>query len=347
MTDLQLGVLDQVPIRSGGTAAEALAQSVELARQVDQLGYHRYWIAEHHASGALSCASPEILVPRLAAVSQHLRVGTGGVMLSHYSPLKVAENFRLLEAMFPGRIDLGLGRAPGSDGLTAAALSGGGGSPGERFAHQVRDLLGYLGDGLPAGHPFERVRALPEVTSPPEVWLLGSSGGSAELAAYFGCRYCHAHFIAPRETAAALFTYRNNFEGGDVAAPHVALGVSALVAATDEEAARLSMSRFMWWIRLTAGRPGPFPSPETALREARELDQGARATLEALKARSIHGSPESVARRLEELAAEHGAEEVIVLTITYAFEDRLRSYRLLAEAMGLEAQVTGKEGGSR
>src|SRR5215831_8128696 len=183
---LRLGVLDQSPVRSGESPTIAIQETLALARATDRLGYHRYWLAEHHSTPALAGPSPEVLIPQVAAVTTSIRVGSGGVMLQHYSALKVAESFRVLETLYPGRIDLGIGRAPGSDQLTARALRHGPGALGlEHFPQQIADLVGYLGDGLPPGHPFASVRAMPAGPTAPEVWLLGSSDESARYAAHF------------------------------------------------------------------------------------------------------------------------------------------------------------------
>src|SRR5437870_9812704 len=185
---LRLGVLDQSPVRSGGGAvADAIHETLDLAEACDRLGYYRYWLAEHHSTAGLAGSSPEVLIGRVAAVTSRIRVGSGGVMLTHYSPLKVAESFRVLETLFPGRIDLGIGRAPGSDPLTARALSRGPGALGlEHFPNQIADLIAFLRDGPPAGHPFAGVRAMPTGPTAPDVWLLRSSGDSAAYAAHFG-----------------------------------------------------------------------------------------------------------------------------------------------------------------
>ena len=197
---MRLSILDQSPIKSGSTPAEAVQETLELAQAAEQLGYHRYWVAEHHSSSGLAGASPEVLIGQIAARTSHLRVGSGGVMLSHYSSLKVAECFRMLETLFPGRIDLGIGRAPGSDQLTARALQPGGGLGLDRFPEQIADLVGYLGDCLPANHPFARVRAMPAGPTAPEVWLLGSSDQSALYAAHFGLGFSFVHFINADES---------------------------------------------------------------------------------------------------------------------------------------------------
>lgn len=341
---MRISVLDQVPIRSGGTPRDSIRETIELARLVDGLGYHRYWLAEHHSSHALSCASPEVLIPVLAGATSRIRVGAGGIMLPHYSALKVAESFRMLEALFPGRIDLGLGRAPGSDALTDAALADVAGllrtgqySPHaavEQYPAQVRDLIGFLSDSLPQQHPFRSIRAMPQVAGSPEIWLLGSGTSSARLAAYLGCSYSHAHFIAPQTTAEAVATYRAEFRPGVVAEPTVSLGVMVVCAESEEIAERLCSSRFLWWIKLTKGDFGPFPSVEEA--ELYPYTEADRRTLERLRQRSIYGEPAAVSRQLAALRDEVGVQELVVLTITHDATARRRSYELLARELGLE-----------
>lgn len=255
-------------------------------------------------------------------------------MLSHYSALKVAEVFRMLETLYPGRIDLGIGRAPGSDRFTAHLLAHGPGRLGvQHYPEQVADLLGYLG----RGHEDDRlngVRAMPLGDTQPEVWLLGSSLGSARFAAYFGCPFSFAHFIQPRDAETALELYRSEYRPSDRhPEPRASVGVSAMVADTDEEANRQSLSRFLWWIRLTQGQPGPFPSLEEA--EAHDFSEADRAVLGKMRARSLVGAPNAVAARARRLAERLGVAELVVLTICPSFEARLRSYELLAEAVGL------------
>src|SRR5207249_6933663 len=209
---LILSVLDQSPVRSGGTAADAVHETLELAQHCERLGYHRYWLAEHHASAGLAGTSPEVLISQVAARTSRMRVGSGGVMLQHYSALKVAEQFRMLETLFPGRIDLGIGRAPGSDPRTARALAHAAAALGpERFPEQIADLIAWLHDRLPPDHPFAGVRAMPTGPTAPELWLLGSSDSSAALAAYFGTAFSFAHFINAEGGAEVTRAYARQF----------------------------------------------------------------------------------------------------------------------------------------
>ncbi len=327
---MRISVLDQSPIREGGTAAQALAESVELAQTAEALGYHRFWLAEHHGNAGLACVAPEIVIGHVAAQTSTIRVGSGGVMLTHYASLKVAEQFRTLETLFPGRIDLGIGRAPGSDMHTARALSHGPGAlPLEAYPAQVEDLVHYLEDSLPDDHEFHGIHASPAGAGMPEVWCLGSSTDSAHVAATLGLPFAFAQFIAPETAQQAVQMYRNRFTPSRwCAEPRIAVGVSTICAPTEAEAIDLSMSRYCWRFRR-----GQVPSVETAL--AFKYSDPERDYIRYHRAQSAVGDPQQVRARLEAIAEELTADEVIVLTITHDFDARLRSYRLVAEAFGL------------
>jgi luciferase family oxidoreductase group 1 len=330
-----LGVLDQSPIAEGSTPAQALHNSLDLAELTDRLGYHRYWVAEHHATPALACAAPEILIGAIAPRTQRIRVGSGGVMLPHYSPLKVAETFSSLSGLHPERIDLGLGRAPGTDPMTMLALQRDRRhAPGDDFIEQLVELLGLLENRMPPNHPFARhAGTLPGLPERPEPWLLGSSPQSALWAAELGLPYSFADFINPQGAAIAA-DYRGRFVDSErLAAPLVSVGVIAICADTDEEAERLAASSRMMLSLLRQGRLIEIPPVEKALRylETRSPGKSDR--------RAVIGSPETVRAGLEAVAAEYGAGELLVLTITHEHAARRRSYELIAEAFGLaEAQ---------
>jgi luciferase family oxidoreductase group 1 len=330
---LHLGVLDQAPIAEGSTGAEALRNSLDLARWTDELGYHRYWVAEHHGTPMLACASPEVLIGPIAAATSRLRVGSGGVMLPHYSPLKVAESFSMLSGLYPGRIDLGLGRAPGSDQTTAVALQRDRRhlAPDD-FPNQLAELLGYLGGTIPPDHPFAPLAAtLPGGPHRPEPWLLGSSPQSGIWAAEVGLPYAFADFIHPVGAEIAA-RYREQFRASEwLEEPRVVVAVSAICAETDAEAERLAASSRMAISLLYRGRLVPVPPVETALRFLAE--QGV-STLPAGR-RLIVGSPSTVRAGIEGVAREYGAEEVLIVTITYDHAARRRSYELIAEEFGL------------
>lgn len=329
---MRLSVLDQSPVREGGTAAEAVRETIALAQAADAAGYHRYWLAEHHDSNGLACAAPEVLIPQVAAQTRRIRVGSGGVMLSHYSPLKVAEVFRMLETLHPGRIDLGIGRAPGSSRHVSQALAFGPGSvPLEQYPHQVADLVGYLANELPEGHPFHGIQAQPAGASQPEMWMLGSSLESAQIAAALGLPYSYAHFINPEAGPRAIALYRERYEpSARYPQPLVSAGVSALCAPTEAEAVELSWSRYCMRFR----RRG-VPSVETAL--AFDYSPAELEYIVYSRSRAAIGDPAMVKARLEALAEELAVDELVLLTITYDFEYRVRSYELIAEAFGLEA----------
>jgi luciferase family oxidoreductase group 1 len=338
-----LSVLDQSPIRKDGTAADAVADTIALAKACDRLGYHRYWLAEHHNSNSFAGSCPEILIARVAHETRHLRVGSGGVMLTHYSPLKVAEQFRMLDVLYPGRIDLGMGRAPGSDQMTARALQSGPQAwPIDAFPSQVQLLRQFLDDAsgrapLPDDHPYRGIHAMPRADTPgPELWMLGSGIHGAVYAAELGLPFSHAYFISADGSEDAVKEYRERFKPSAACpVPRVSLGVAALVGETEEEAQRLAASRNLWVVRLLSGRPIPFPSPDEAL--AQPLTPQEEKLLATVSKRSIVGTGPQVRERLTALADTHGADELTVVTITYDYASRLRSYELLAEAFGLVA----------
>ena len=332
---MRLSVLDQSPIRSGGTAIDAIRETIQLAQAADRLGYERYWLAEHHSSGGLASATPEILIAEVAAKTEHIRVGSGGVMLPHYSPLKVAESFRMLEALHPNRIDLGVGRAPGSDRLTAHALASGLGRPGiDAFPEQLMDLYGYLSDTLPEDHPYARVKANPHVPTMPDLWVLGSSDAGARYAAELGWSFCFAHFINPLGGVEAMKLYRDEFQPSPfLPEPRAMLAVSATCAETTEEAERLSWSRWCWRIAGPRGGFRGIPSPEEAM--AFDYTVPEREYIEFMRGNSLFGDPPRVKERIEALAGQYAVDEVMVVTITHDFAARVRSYELLAGVFGL------------
>lgn len=333
---IRLSVLDQSPIRSGGTAAEAIGETVRLARAAERLGYHRYWLAEHHSHGAFAGASPEVLIGQIAATTSRIRVGSGGVMLSHYSALKVAESFRALETLHPGRIDLGLGRAPGADRLASAALATGRiGFRYDDFPQKVSDLQGWLEGALPEGHPFARVRAMPAGETAPEMWLLGTSDQSAILAARFGCAFSFAHFINAHGSVQVMEMYRRDFRpSAQWKEPLGSLGVFVICASTEEEALYHAASRPLTMLRSRRGEGDGVPAPEEAL--SYPWTEAERAFARDIDSRTIAGDPERVEKALGALASKHKVDELVIVNVMHSFEARLKSYELLAEAFGLE-----------
>src|SRR4051812_28466404 len=329
MTELlRISVLDQSPVAEGSTGSQALRNTIDLARLTDDLGYHRYWVAEHHGGPSLAGPSPEVLIGPIASATTRLRVGSGGVMLPHYSPLKVAESFSVLSGLFPGRIALGIGRAAGTDPLTTFALQRDRRQAApDDFPQQLSELIALLDDDIPADHPFARLpKALPGRPERPELWLLGSSAQSAIWAGQLGVPYAFADFINPGGAEIAQL-YRERGAGE----PHVAVAAWVICAETDEEAQRLAASSRMTLRLLRQGRLIPVPPPEKALAFLEE--QGAGASTPGR--RGIIGSPATVRAGAEQLVAEYGADELIVVTITYDHEARKRSYELLGEAFAL------------
>jgi len=342
---MRLSVLDQSPVAEGSTSAQALRNTIDLAQLADGLGYHRYWVAEHHGGGAVAGASPEALIGPIAAATERLRVGSGGVMLPHYSPLKVAETFSILAGLFPGRIDLGLGRASGTDPLTAHALQRDRSRVApDDFPQQLAELLAYLEDTFPDEHPFGRLAALPGSPERPEPWLLGSSMQSALWAAELGMGYAFADFINAGGAHIAE-TYRDRFAAGErLGAPRQAVAAWAIAADSEEEAQRLASSSRMVFRLMRQGRLVPVPTPEKAMRFL--ASEGLDPLAPTGGRREILGTPETVRAGLETLADEYGAEEVIVVSIMHDHAARRRSYELIAEAFGLEGAAAGAAAGA-
>jgi luciferase family oxidoreductase group 1 len=336
VADLVLGVLDQSPIAEGSTGSVALRNTIDLARHAEALGFRRYWVAEHHGTPALAGPSPEVLIGPVAAATERIRVGSGGVMLPHYSPLKVAESFSVLSGLFPGRIDLGVGRAPGTDPETMYALQRDRrhASPND-FPDQLAELLAYLGDDFPDGHPFARLAALPGRPERPEVWLLGSSSDSAIWAAEGGIAYAFADFINPAGADYARL-YRRTFKAAaNGAGPRVLVSVSAICSETSEEAQYLAASWRAAFAMMRLGRLIPVPTPEKGLDILDEL--GVDPSQPPHRRRAVVGDPAIVRAGLEQVAEEYGADEVLVVTITHDHAKRRRSYELIAERFGLVA----------
>ena len=333
---MRLSVLDQSPISEGFTGADALRNSVDLARLADRLGYHRYWVAEHHGTPMLACASPEALIGPIASVTSRIRVGSGGVMLPHYSPLKVAETFSMFTGLFPDRIDLAVGRAPGTDPTTMFALQRDRrqGSPDD-FPEQLAELLGYLGGTLPPEHPFARLAALPGGPARPDPWLLGSSPQSGVWAAECGLAYAFADFINP-EGAAIAIQYRRAFSASRWRArPEVIAAVWVVCADSDDEARRLAASSVMSFRLLQRGQLIPVPPVDKAIAFLESDGPRAMHGLPMRTRRRVVGSPETVRKGLEDVAAEYGADELMIVTITFDHDARRRSYELIAGAFGL------------
>lgn len=346
MTDFALNALDQSAIVTDGSPAQAVAETVALAQYLDTLGYRRFWLAEHHNTSSFAGAAPEILIGHIASKTQNISVGSGGIMLPHYSPLKVAEQFRMLTALAPGRIDLGLGRAPGGDARTAAALQPGPKAwPPEVFPQQVEMLIQFLEDanglcgetgGFGDEHPYQGLHAQPMGPETVPVWMLGSGGDGAYHAAQFGLPYVYAHFINADNLDSALKTYRDNFKASrQERAPKAALAISVLLADSQEEADYYARPRNIWAAQLMQNKAGRFPTLQEA-QDWQVTPQDA-ALLEMMEARSLTGTPETVAEKLEALVNAHAINEVFALTLIPDLAARKTSYALLAKAFGLSA----------
>lgn len=336
---LPLSVLDLSPLSAGSSGAQALRNSVDLARHTDGLGFHRYWVSEHHNLPSVVSSSPEVLIGHLASASRRMRVGSGGIMLPNHAPLRIAEAFRVLEALHPGRIDLGLGRAPGSDGRAAVALRRGRAS-GDDFPEMLDELLAFGGlEPFPVGSPIASVRALPDDVPLPPVWILGSSDWGARFAAQRGFPYAFAHHFSAEWVRSATRAYKAEFRPssapGRLQKPHLILTVSVLCAPTDAEADHLAGSLDLMAVRRARGKFMPIASPEEAA--AYPFAPEEREFVADFREKIFVGSPATVRRRLEALAAETGADELMVSTMVWDHAARKRSYSLLAEAFGLSA----------
>ncbi|MQA91049.1 MAG: MsnO8 family LLM class oxidoreductase [Gemmatimonas sp.] len=326
-----LSVLDLAPIVEGSTATQAIRNSLELAKLAEELGYRRYWFAEHHGMASIASSAPELLISRTAAVTERIRVGSGGIMLQNHAPLKAAEAFHTLEAMFPGRIDLGIGRAPGTDPRTSQALR-----PFEpqRFGEHLTELIGLSRGTLPGDHPFHGVRVIPSDVTLPPIWMLGSSGGSARLAGELGLGYSFARHFSPAPPKPAIDLYRDSFRSSEqFARPHVILAVAVVCAETDERADYLASSMDLGWTRINRGEFRPIPSPDEA--DAYDFTPQERLVVERYRRLVFVGDPATVRTAVEEVIAETGADEVIVTSTIFSHEERMRSYALLAEEFGL------------
>ncbi len=334
---MKLSVLDQSTASQGREQGAAIRESLDLARHCDQLGYHRYWVSEHHNSDSIVGAAPEVLMAAIAATTTRIRVGSAGVMLPHYSALKVAEQFRVLEAIAPGRIDLGLGRAPGTDQLTSYALNADAAMRGpDKFPEQVRDLQAWVsGQPLTEGHPFARVSAHPQGPTSPEMWMLGSSDYGAQLAALFGLPYAFAYFFTEGQGAEqALALYRQNYRPSERhPAPKATICVWALAADTEEEARRQLMTREHWRVGFEKGIRAPLLPPDEAA--AQDYTPEEQTRIAAMRRIAMVGTGEQVAEKINRLATKFDLDEIVIVTWTHDPAVRHRSYELLANEFGL------------
>ncbi|MEY9965839.1 luciferase family oxidoreductase group 1 [Streptacidiphilus sp. MAP12-16] len=335
-----LSILDLATVGAGYTPSQALAATTELARKAEAWGYHRFWVAEHHGMPGVASSAPAVLLAHLAAATQSIRLGSGGVMLPNHAPLVIAEQFGTLHALHPGRIDLGLGRAPGTDPATARALRRGVlDESAEEFPQQLSELTRFLDADFPAGHPYHRLRAVPgEASAPgsgrPPIWLLGSSGFSAQLAGRLGLPFAFAHHFSAGNTVPALDLYRDSFRPSVVLAePYTLIGVGAVAADTSEQARRLAGSGALGMLRLRRGQPGLIPTAEEA--EAYPYTELEREFVDSWLANVVLGEPEQVREGLLDLRKRTGADELMITSNIHGHEARHRSYELIAQAYGL------------
>ena len=330
MAKLPLSILDLAPVSEGTSTPDALRQIIRLAQVGDELGFARVWYAEHHGMPSIASSSPEVLIATAAASTERIRVGSGGVMLPNHVPLRVVETYRTLNGLNPGRVDLGIGRAGGSDGRTLSALRSVG---GEYFAQELAEMLAFDEGNFAPDHPFHPIRVAPENVALPPIWLLGSSGASAQAAGQLGVGYSFAAHFSATPAGPAFDAYRAAFTPTEAfPKPHAIIAVSALVAPTDEEAQFLSGSQELSWALFHSGEIRKLVSPEEAAQHVYTEQQ--RRIIESQRKLWIVGSPETVKREIEAKVAESGADEVMVATTAWDYDSRLRSYRLLAETFG-------------
>ena len=331
---IRLSVLDQTPIRHGSNAAAALQESIRLARLADSLGYTRYWISEHHNTSTLAGAAPEVFIARLAAETQHIRLGSGGIMLPNHSTLKVAENFRLLEALYPGRIDLGLGRAPGGDRLTAQLLNPSNTFDPQDYIRQIRDLEAFLSDTPTPGTYEGKIRAIPKIETQPELWMLTSSGESAYLAAHFGMALSFAQFINPVGGADAIRAYKERFRpSATLAEPKASVGIFAFCS---EDPQKVQDIQSIVDYRLLGFEKGRYDEiPTLAAATAYDYTPAEQQRVLYNRQRTAIGTPDELRKKLTTLALDFGVEEIVISTFTEKAEDRFHSYELLAELFEL------------
>lgn len=342
MQRLKLSVTDQSPIHDASRPSQAPLDTVRLAMACDRLGYHRYWIAEHHSTPGYASPCPEIVIAHVAQNTKRIRVGSGGVMMTHYSPFKVAETFRMLETFHPGRIDLGLGRAPGGDRLATMALS----YPrnvidSQHYPHQVHELMNHLYGAMPKDHPFSSLMTVPVDGGSPEIWLLGSSDGSAQIAGQLGAGFALALFIGTHDRPHYIMDmYRNSFQPSPgLQEPHALIAVCCVCAETTEEALKVASTRTMWIYKgMYQGEIMPLPSHAQVEALYAALGEAERAQFHKILDQTVTGTPQECKAKLEALAEKYQVDEISLVTVTYTFAERLKSYELLAEAFGLDRE---------
>jgi luciferase family oxidoreductase group 1 len=328
---MRLSVLDLSPVSSGSTVGDALRSSITLAQRVEGLGFRRYWVAEHHNMPGIASSSPAVLLAHLAMATSTMRLGSGGVMLPNHAPLAIAEQFGMLEALHPGRIDLGVGRAPGTDPTTARALRGTRLAESDDFLARLAELFAFFRDDFPASHPYSHIRAVPGAGQQPAVWILGSSDFGAQLAGQLGLPYSFAHHFAMGGTEQALAQYQESFQPSEtLTEPYSMIGVQVVCAPTEDEARFLAGSSALGFLRLRQGRPSTMPTPEEAA--TTNYSSAERAMIDERLSRAVVGTPQQVSAQLESLVARLGVDELMITTSTHDPAHRIRSFELVAEA---------------
>ncbi|WP_460451982.1 LLM class flavin-dependent oxidoreductase [Alsobacter sp. SYSU BS001988] len=333
-----LSILDLSFVTSGSTCGQALRNTIDLAAMADRIGFTRFWVAEHHNLPSVASPAPEIMIGQIGAATRRIRIGSGGVMLPNHAPLMVAERFRMLEALFPGRIDLGIGRAPGTDPVTSYALRRWQGDPQvDDFPQRLEELMAFGADAFPPNHPFSKIKAMPADVPLPPILMLGSSDFGGKLAARLGLGFAFAHHFASHDAGDALLTYRARFTPGALDRPHAILATAAICAETDEEAQRLASSADLSALRRARGVYGPLPSPEEAA--AQSYDAQDLAFIRRNRARLFVGAADAVRDALMDLARSVQADEVMITSAVHDHEARKRSFALLAKSFGLTTQA--------
>ncbi|QGQ47979.1 LLM class flavin-dependent oxidoreductase [Metabacillus sediminilitoris] len=329
---MKISILDQSPISSGKTAEDALEASVKLAQFGEQYGYTRYWIAEHHDISGLACSAPEVMLGYIGARTNTIRIGSGAVLLPNYKPYKVAETHNLLATLFEGRIDIGIGRSPGGSAEASLALSDNFLQQMSKYPESVKELLRFINQDFPSDHLFSKITASPQPRESPQPWILGTSTKSALLAAECGTGYAYAHFMRNHGTS-IVEGYRDNFrKNGKLARPNIIIAVSVICAETTEKAEKLALSQFLWAILSSKGEKMiKIPSIEET--EQYTFSEKEEEMIHKMKRKMIIGNPREVNQQLHALQALYGADEMMILTITHQYEDRLRSYQLIAEEL--------------
>ena len=326
---IRLSVLDQSQIRRGSNAREAILESVDVGKLADRLGYTRYWVSDHHNFTLLAGSTPEVLIAHLAGETEHIRLGSGGIMLPNHSALKVAENFRMLETIFPGRIDLGIGRAPGGDRYTAHVLNPSNEFDERAFIQQIKDLRGFLTDSNEPGTVHEKIKAIPQAPTVPELWMLSSSGGGSQLAAYFGTALSFAQFINPFGGPEAVERYRTNFRPSEaLAEPYAQVGIFAFCSEDEQKVRRWQIEMDARILNIEKGLTTPPPSCEEILQT--EYTAAEQDRILYNRDRMICGTPEQMKQKLQDLAERYNVDEIMIATISDQHNDRLRSFELVA-----------------